>query len=108
MVLTSSADSSLRIFDIRIGKIIHTFNHPEHLIGQHRSRSTFSPDGRYVASASSVNGIVFVWDTLDGSLKAKLTNGHQAGIICIDWCRGGTGGQQFASLDRNGVLVLWA
>jgi WD40 repeat protein len=70
-------DSSLKIIDVRTMKAIHTFIHSEQVIsGQNWSRSTFSPDGRYVATCSSANATVYVWDTLDRSLKAKLSNGN--------------------------------
>jgi autophagy-related protein 16-1 len=107
-VLTSSADSSLKIIDIRTWKVIHTFSHSDHVKGQQWSGSTFSPDGRCVASASSSNGIILIWDALDCSLKSTLSNGHTAGIISIDWCRHGDDEHQIASLDRRGSLVLWA
>lgn len=109
-VLTNSLDSSLKIVDVRSGIAIHTFRHREFSTSHGWSRSVFSPDGRYVASGSSSNtGTIFVWDASDGQLKAKLdSGGHIAGVAGIDWCRGGSGGQQVASLDRKGVLVLWA
>jgi autophagy-related protein 16-1 len=107
-VLTNSLDSSLKIVDVRTGTAVQTLRHAEFSTSHGWSRSVYSPDGRYVASGSSSNGNVFVWDTSNGELKAKLSGGHQAGVVGIDWCRGGSGGQQVASIDRKGVLVLWA
>ena len=112
-VLTNSLDSSLKIVDLRTGTALHTFCHVELSTSHGWSSSCFSPDGRYVAAGSSLNGIVFVWDALaeDGEkqqLKARLTGGHKAAVVGIDWCHGGSSCQQVASLDRTGVLVLWA
>ena len=115
-VLTNSLDSSLKIVDLRTGTALYTFRHAEFSTSHGWSSSCFSPDGRYVAAGSSANGSLFVWDTLLASsedpqqqqLKAKLTGGHKAAVVGIDWCRGGSSGQQVASLDRKGVLVLWA
>jgi WD40 repeat protein len=104
-VLTSSVDSSLKIVDLRAGKSIHTFSHSDLTAGQLWSGSTFSPDGRYIASGSSSD--VLVWDTLDHSLKTRLSNGHSSGIVSIDWCLCGSSEQQIASLDRKGRMVLW-
>ena len=104
-VLTSSVDSSLKIVDLRVGKSIHTFSHSDLTAGQLRSGSAFSPDGRYIVSGSSSD--VLVWDTLDRSLKTRLSNGHSSSILSIDWCLCGSTEQQIASLDRKGRMVLW-
>lgn len=107
-VLTNSLDSSLKVVDLRTGTAIHTFRHAEFMTSHGWSSSCFSPDGRYAAAGSSSNGCIFVWETDKGELKAKLKGGHKAAVVGIDWCRGGSLGQQVASADRKGVLVLWA
>jgi autophagy-related protein 16 len=102
-------DSCLKIVDIRTCTAIHTLRHPEFQTSQTWSKSVFSPDGRYVAAGSSSNGTIFVWDvsTPTPSLIKKLS-GHTAGVCGIDWSRGGSSGQQVASIDRKGSLILWA
>ena len=107
-VLTNSLDSSMKTVDVRTGTAVHTFRHAEFSTSHGWSRSVYSPDGRYLAAGSSSNGTIFVWNASNGELEAKLSGGHNAGVVGIDWCRGGTGGQQVASIDRKGVLVLWA
>jgi autophagy-related protein 16-1 len=108
-VLTSSMDSSLKIIDVRTMKAIHTFIHSEQITsGQNWSRSTFSPDGRYVATCSSSTPVVYIWDTLDRSIKGRLNCGNTAGIISVDWFRNKSSNEpHVASLDRKGILVLW-
>jgi autophagy-related protein 16 len=106
-VLTNAMDSCLKIVDIRTCTAIHTLRHPEFQTSQTWSKSVFSPDGRYVAAGSSSNGTIFVWDISDGSLIKKLP-GHTSGVCGIDWSRGGSSGQQVASIDRKGTLILWA
>jgi WD40 repeat protein len=107
-------DATLKIVDVRNGGTtpVHTLRLPasEGTATPHWSRATFSPDGKYVAAGCSQNnGTVYVWNVSDGTVKAKLSEGHStAGIVGVDWCRGGSGGQQVASLDRRGLLVLWA
>lgn len=109
-VLVNSLDSSLKIIDVRTGTPVHAFRHAEFTTLHGWSSSCFSPDGRYVAAGSSNNGLLFVWDTSEtgDQLKAKLNGGQKSAVIGIDWCRGGSSGQQVASLDRKGVMVLWA
>ena len=63
--------------------------------------------GAYAAAGSSANGNVFVWNVDDGSLKTKLP-GHTVGVCGFAWGRGGSSGQQVASVDRKGTLILWA
>ena len=71
--------------------------------------SLFLPNslGRYVAAGSSSNGQIFVWNTGQGELKRKLP-GHESGVCGFAWGRGGSSGQQVASVDKSGVLILWA
>jgi len=106
-VLTNGFDASLKIVDVRTSMPLQTLRHLEFQTSHSWSRATFSPDGKYVASGSSSNGTVFVWNTLDGTLKKKL-KAHDAGVVGIDWGRGGSSGQQVATLDRRGTLILWA
>lgn len=111
-VLTSSLDATLKIVDVRHGGTtpVQTLRLPpsEGTTAPHWSRATFSPDGRYVAAGASP-GTIYVWNAADGTVRAKWTEGHTtAGIMGVDWCRGGSGGQQVASFDRKGLLVLWA
>jgi len=58
-------------------------------------------------AGSNSTGDLFVWSTADGSLKVKLS-GHKASVCGVDWGRGGSSGQQVASVDRTGTLILWA
>jgi len=108
-VLTNSVDSSLKIVDIRTGTAVQTLRHPEFTTVHAWSRSTYSPDGNYVcAGSNNAPGAVFVWNASDGELKTKLPAGHKSGVVGVDWGRGGASGQQVASIDRSGCLVLWA
>lgn len=67
----------------------------------------FAYPGTFVASGSSTSGDIFVWRVSDGQLEKKLS-AHKSGVGCFAWGRGGTSGQQVASADGSGVLVLWA
>lgn len=63
--------------------------------------------GAYAAAGSGTNGQIFVWRVEDGKLEKKLP-GHESGVSGFAWGRGGSSGQQVASVDRKGTLVLWA
>lgn len=84
------------------------FCHPEFKSLQGWSRAVYSPDGRYVASGSNLSGVVFIWDVSANKLQSKLTDSHNSGVVGIDWCSGNNGGQQVATVDRKGSLILWA
>ena len=106
-VLTNGLDSCLKLVDIRNGMAIQTLRAPEFSTSQSWSRSALSPDGHFAAAGSNSNGKIFIWDVRDGVVKKKLT-GHNAAVCGIDWGRGGTSGQQVASIDRKGGMILWA
>jgi WD40 repeat protein len=59
---TASADQSVRIWETRFGQeVLMLRGHDEPVVSV-----AFSPDGRYLASASSMNGEpgkVLVWDS---------------------------------------------
>lgn len=59
-----------------------------------------------MASGSSSNGIIFVWDVATTKTQAKL-KGHEVGVCGFAWGRGGFSGQQVASVDKNGILIFW-
>lgn len=106
-VLTNSMDSSCKIVDVRTSTPIFTFRDPAFSTCHGWSRSCLSPDGRYVVAGSNTTGDVFVWNTEDGTLKIKVS-AHKTGVCGVDWGRGGSSGQQVATVDRKGALVLWA
>lgn len=106
-VLTNGLDSCLKFVDIRTGMPIHTLQHADFHTSHSWSSSVLSPNGKYAAAGCNVSGAVFVWDlTGDGALATKLEGHHTAGVCGIDWGRGG--GQQVASIDCKGTLILWA
>ena len=107
-VLTNSMDSSLKVVDVRTGTALFALRDPDLVTSYGWSRACFSPDGAYILGASNATGHVLVWSACDGTLKAKLSDHGTAGVCGLDWGRGGTNGQQVASIDRNGVLILWA
>lgn len=108
-LLTNGLDSCLKIVDARNGVAVQKFQHANFSTSHGWSASTFSPDGKFCAAgSSSPKGSVFVWSCADGSLKQELAGHHRSGVCAIDWNRGGGNGSQVATIDRKGVLILWA
>ena len=66
-------------------------------------------EGLYVASGSSSNGHIFVWEIESGKVTKQLKDGHHdVGVCGFAWGCSGTNGQQVASVDKSGKLILWA
>lgn len=106
-LLTNGRDSMLKVVDIRTCTPIQTLMHEDFRTMFNWSSCSFSPDGMYAAAGSDTTGDILIWRVLDGELEKKLSS-HQAGVAGFAWGRGGSNGQQVASVDRSGVLVLWA
>lgn len=113
-VLTNGMDSCLRIIDLRNGLAVETFRDADLTTIQSWSKAVWSPNGRYVAAGSNAKGVLLVWNSQNGALQ-KLSTPHSssddvvpAGICGVDWGRGGSSGQQVATIDRRGKLILWA
>lgn len=106
-LLTNGRDSTLKLVDVRTCTTVQTISHPDFRTLTNHASCALSPDGNYAAAGSAGTGEVFVWRVADGKLEKKL-GGHAAAVGGVAWGRGGTNGQQVASVDKKGVLVLWA
>ena len=106
-VLTTGKDSSIKVVDIRTCTALQTMRHDDYRNNYSWGACAFSSDGAYAGAVSSTMGDVFVWRTADGALETQL-KGHTNGASGFAWGRGGTSGQQVASVDRDGKLILWA
>lgn len=105
-ILTNGMDSCIKIVDIRTGTAIQTFSDPQFHTSYGWASASFSPDGMYIGSGSTT-GMLFVWGAVGGTLEKKLKN-HKSCVCGFAWGRGGTSGQQVASVDKQGVLILWS
>ena len=106
-ILTNGRDSTLKIIDARTNAVVKTFYDPSFRTLTNHASSSFSPDGVYVAAGSGDNGDIFIWDVNVGSLKKRL-KAHSTGAVGLDWGLGGSNGQQVATIDKSGFLILWA
>ncbi len=106
-ILTCGRDSLVKLVDVRkTGQELQSFFHAGFRVDLSYAKCAISPDGKYAAAGSST-GDIFIWRTLDGNLEKQL-KGHDAGVVAVAWDRGGSNGQQFASIDKKGNLLLWA
>ena len=105
-VLTNGMDSTLKIVDIRTCTPICTFSDIQFQTSYGWASACFSPDGKYVG-AGSATGMVMVWEAETGKLRKKLSE-HQSCVCGFAWGRGGFSGQQVASVDKTGILILWS
>ena len=51
--------------------------------------------------------LLAIWNVLSGDLEKRLSS-HQCGAVGLAWGMGGSNGQQVASIDKSGALILWA
>ena len=106
-ILTLGSDSTLKLVDVRkAGQELQSFRYADFKNNLSYAACAISPDGNYAAAGSST-GTVFIWKTLDGTLEKQL-QGHESNVVAVAWDRGGSNGQQFASVDNKGNLLLWA
>jgi WD40 repeat protein len=66
----------------------------------------WSPDGRYIASTSHMNGTqprVYVWNAVTGALRTTYL-GHKDTIQSLSWSRGST---YIASSSIDGTVQVW-
>jgi autophagy-related protein 16 len=119
-ILTCGRDSTLKIIDGRncsssnntanSSCVVKTFSNRALRIMSNNARCSYSPDpeGKYVACGGGDTGDLFVFDVASCELKKRLNGAHKAGVVGLAWGKGGTNGQQIATVDKSGVLVLWA
>mmetsp|Transcript_28224 Transcript_28224/g.67253 ORF Transcript_28224/g.67253 Transcript_28224/m.67253 type:complete len:560 (-) Transcript_28224:542-2221(-) len=107
-LLTAGRDSTLKIVDARTKSVVKTFCDKGLKILSNQSSSSFSPDGAYVAAGSGDSGDVLVFNVSTGELEKRICGAHKCGVVGLSWSPGGSNGQQVATVDKSGILVLWA
>lgn len=100
-------DSTLKVIETRTNKIVHTFRDPSFRTLTNHASCSFSPNGVYAGAGSGDSGDIFVWNVKSGEKEKQLIS-HSCGAVGFAWGRGGTNGQQVATIDKSGVLLLWA
>ena len=89
-VATFSVGGIVHIWDANTGELLHTFVHPPEIIqkplvypGMNKIGLTWSPDGRYLATAW-YDGLGRIWNVETGQVQ-KILSGHTSNLIGIDW-----------------------
>lgn len=98
MLVSGSSDSSVKLWDIRVGRLVRSFE-------GHRARVNsvaFSPDNKTVASASN-DKTIKLWDALTGRLLRTL-EGHTGNINSIAFS---PDGRRLASGSADSWVNLW-
>ncbi|XP_013929772.1 PREDICTED: autophagy-related protein 16-1 isoform X3 [Thamnophis sirtalis] len=103
-LLTCSRDDLLKIIDLRINAVKHTFSAPGFKCGSDWTRVVFSPDGNYVA-AGSADGSLYIWSVLTGKVERTLSKHHSNPINAVAWSPSGA---HVVSVDKGNKAVLWS
>ncbi|CAO3620925.1 unnamed protein product [Mucor hiemalis] len=101
-LLTNSRDNTLKIIDVRMYDIIRSFQSDTFRNGLNWSRSTFSPDGKYVA-AGSTDGGMHIWNVKTGKVEREITE-HSSVVCGVAW---NPNGEYIYSAEKNKVVCMW-
>ena len=97
-LLASGEDNTVKIWDVRSGRVLRTFSGFQ----QRVSSVAFSPDGRLLASGSDDKSIR-VWHVISGRFIGTL-RGHASGISAVTFV---AEGKMLASAGWDHMIKLW-
>ncbi|CAO0791091.1 unnamed protein product [Mucor circinelloides] len=101
-LLTNSRDNTLKTIDVRMYDIVRSFQAETYRNGLNWSRSTFSPDGKYVA-AGSADGSLHIWNTKTGKLERAIAE-HSSVICGVAW---NPNGDFLYTAEKNKAVCMW-
>ncbi|GAN05835.1 autophagy protein 16 [Mucor ambiguus] len=101
-LLTNSRDNTLKTVDVRMYDIVRSFQAETFRNGLNWSRSTFSPDGKYVA-AGSADGSLHIWNAKTGKLERAIED-HSSVICGVSW---NPNGDFLYTAEKNKVVCMW-
>ncbi|KAI8331108.1 WD40-repeat-containing domain protein [Blakeslea trispora] len=100
--LTNSRDNTLKMIDVRMYDIVRSFQSDSYRNGLNWSRSTFSPDGKYVAAGSS-DGSLHIWNTKTGKLERAIAE-HSSVIAGVAW---NPNGDFLYTAEKSKMVCMW-
>ncbi|XP_003737760.1 autophagy-related protein 16-1 [Galendromus occidentalis] len=101
-ILCCVRDDTLKVIDVRANQVMSTFCNDGFRVGNDWTRAKFSSDGNHIV-VGSADGSLFVWNTHQNKLEAKLKEFNSA-VICTSWS---PSGDCVASSDRERKVCLW-
>ena len=103
-IFTSGNDHTVKVVDIRMHKVLHSYENEFFYNTRDTASIGVSPGGRYVALGSK-NGNLIILDAFnDGDLQENFKKDHQGGVVAVEWAAR-TG--KLASVDQKGTLIMW-
>jgi WD40 repeat protein len=97
LLVTSSLDGTVRLWDVATGEQVHEFE-----VGEGVIYADFSPDGQLITASDTV-GFAYIWDVATKSLLRRLT-GHTATIWTALFSPDGT---QIVTSGWDGTARIW-
>lgn len=97
-LITSSTDSSARLWEVNSGKLLLN-------LGPHNGyvyAADFSPDGKKIVTVSD-DRVVRIWDAISGQLLFRLA-GHTASVISMAFS---PDGKQIVTGSTDGMVIIW-
>lgn len=101
-LLTNSRDNTLKTIDVRMYDIVRSFQAETYRNGINWSRSTFSPDGKYVA-AGSADGSLHIWNAKTGKPERAIS-AHSSVICGVSW---NPNGDFLYTAEKNKIVCMW-
>jgi mitogen-activated protein kinase organizer 1 len=112
-MLTSTLDSTLRLFDRRDGKLLQAFKDEDFTNDSYRIRATLGMNDSVIISGSE-DGSIFVWDLVEGKVVHRLRHADNAGasgskkkdiVSAVAYCPSGR--REWCSAGSDGNVIVW-
>ena len=104
-LVSMSKDDSLKVWDLRMQKLIQSFEHDNFKVGSIQNKFCVSPNSQYVVAGTKDGSIVF-YDLKLGECEGIVKDQHKSQVIACDW-QPQDGVFKLASIDDLGGLLLW-
>jgi WD40 repeat protein len=97
-------DNSVRLWDLRSGELVHTFQVPDWPPAKRGIRLAFHPNGKILASGSNAGGTIHLWD-LESFREIQTLAGHSQTVLSLHFH---PDGKILASGSEDNTIKLWA
>lgn len=105
-VVTSSRDHTVKLVDVRMLKVVKTYEHENYYNTSDTSQIGVSPAGRYLALGSKNGKLIVIDLQREGAVEDSFDKQHQGcPIVSVDWSRRTS---RLASVDQKGNIFVWS